>query len=234
MEAGTTYWYKIRKYSTIFLVIFAVTSSTSAWDWIMSIDTHWFSTMFGWYTFASWFVAGLATITLITVLLKENGYLSVLRADHMHDLGKFLFAFSIFWTYIWFAQFMLIYYSNIPEESFYYVERLTSHTYAPLFFLNLFLNFVFPFLVLMTRDSKRHGIFLKIVCVVLLIGHWVDFYLMVSPAVIGENGSIGLMEVGSTMVFGTAFIFVVLTALSKAPLIQKNHPMLQESVHHHV
>ena len=106
----------------------------SAWDWILSIDTHWFSTMIGWYVFASWFVTGLAAITLTVVVLRENGYLTLVSSEHLHDLGKFVFAFSIFWTYIWFSQFMLIYYANIPEETFYFVERLSRDQYAPIFF----------------------------------------------------------------------------------------------------
>ena len=132
LETGTASWFKIRKLSAIFLVIFAFTSSIGAWDWVMSIDTHWFSTMFGWYLFASWWVSGLALITLIVVLLKDKGYLSIVNANHLHDLGKFVFAFSIFWTYIWFSQFMLIYYANIPEETVYYYERwIGSEHYSP-------------------------------------------------------------------------------------------------------
>ena len=234
LHGGTGYWYTIRKYSAIFIVLFAVTSSTSAWDWVMSIDPHWFSTMFGWYVFASWFVSGLAAITLIVVLLKENGYLAIVNSNHLHDLGKFVFAFSIFWTYIWFSQFLLIYYANIPEESIYFVERLNNDIYMPIFFLNLVVNFLFPFLVLMTRDAKRHAIFLKIVCCIILFGHWLDFYLMVAPGVLKDTGGIGFLEIGFILVYGAAFLFVVLTSLTKAALIPKHHPMLQESIHHHI
>lgn len=124
IEGGTQYWYSARKLSAVFLVIFAVSSSVAAWDWVMSIDPHWFSTMFGWYVFASWWVTGLAVITLIVVYLKDAGYLKMVNANHLHDLGKFIFAFSIFWTYIWFSQFMLIYYANIPEETVYFIERM--------------------------------------------------------------------------------------------------------------
>ena len=234
IHGGTSYWYTLRKYSAIFIVLFAVTSSTSAWDWVMSIDPHWFSTMFGWYVFASWFVSGLAAITLIVVLLKENGYLAVVNENHLHDLGKFVFAFSIFWTYIWFSQFLLIYYANIPEESIYYIERLNNEHYMPIFFLNLIINFLFPFLVLMTRDAKRLHIFLKIVCAVILFGHWLDFYLMIAPGVLKDTGGIGILEIGFILIYGAAFLFVVLTSLSKGALVPKNHPMLEESIHHHI
>jgi hypothetical protein len=233
INGGDTHWRKMRIFSTLFIIIFAITSSTAAWDWVLSIDTHWFSTMFGWYVFSSWFVAGLSAITLLVIWLRKNGYLMQLSSNHLHDLGKYVFAFSIFWAYIWFSQFMLIYYANIPEETVYFVERLKSGQYAWVFFLNIILNFVFPFLVLMTRDSKRHSIFLQIACTVILMGHWFDFYLMITPGSLGENGGFGLMEVGLAMIFSVGFIFVVLGSLAKAPLLARNHPMMEESLHHH-
>ncbi|RUA35086.1 MAG: quinol:cytochrome C oxidoreductase [Bacteroidetes bacterium] len=234
LNGSSDYYFKLRGISAGFIVFFAVTSSTSAWDWILSIDTHWFSTMFGWYVFASWWVTALAAITLITVILKEQGYLKIVNTGVLHDLGKFVFAFSIFWTYIWFSQFMLIYYSNIPEETVYFIERLSSDHYSIVFFVNLILNFFFPFLVFMPRDSKRHTVFLKIVTIIVLIGHWFDFYLMITPGVLKENGGFGLLEIGMAIIFGVAFLFVALTGLSKKPLIAKNHPMLKEAEHHHV
>jgi len=234
IEGGTSHWYKIRSMSGWFLVFFAVSSSVAAWDWVMSIDTHWFSTMFGWYVFASWFVAGLALITLIVVVLKQQGYLSVVNENHLHDLGKLIFGFSIFWTYIWFSQFLLIYYANIPEEAVYFVQRLKVDQYSPVFFLNLFVNFVFPFLFLMTRDSKRKLETMKIVSVVVLIGHWFDFYLMITPGVMKFDGGFGFIEIGITLVFIAAFFWVVLSSLARYPLIAKNHPTLEESFHHHI
>lgn len=234
LQGGTSYWYTIRKWSAIFLVFFAVSSSISAWDWVMSIDTHWFSTLFGWYVFASWFVAGLSAITLVTIFLKDQGYLEMVNQNHIHDLGKFVFAFSIFWTYIWFSQFLLIYYANIPEESVYFIERLSSDVYGPYIFVNIVLNFVLPFLVLMTRDAKRHNIFLKLVCTLIILGHWIDFFLMVQPGTLGHNGGVGLMELGMLLAYGSAFAFVALSNLSKHNLIAKNHPMLEESYHHHI
>ncbi|MFT4739397.1 MAG: hypothetical protein ACI9L9_000170 [Marivirga sp.] len=231
---GDKYFHKLRGISAGFIVFFAVTSSTAAWDWVLSIDTHWFSTMFGWYVFSSWWVTALAAITLVTVLLKEAGYLKIVNTGVLHDLGKFVFAFSIFWTYIWFSQFMLIYYSNIPEETIYFIERLSSDHYSKVFFVNLILNFFFPFLVFMPRDSKRHTVFLKIVTIIVLIGHWFDFYLMVTPGVMKENGGFGFLEIGMAMVFGVAFLFVALRSLAKYPLVAKNHPMIEEAKHHSV
>lgn len=234
IEAGTTNWYKMRKTSAIFLVFFAVSSSMAAWDWIMSIDPHWFSTMFGWYVFASWWVSGLALTLFIVLFLKDKGYLSVVNENHIHDLGKFVFAFTIFWTYVWFSQFLLIYYAHIPEETIYFLERWKSDHYAPVFYINLILNFFLPFLLLMTRDAKRHSRILKVVTAMIVFGHWIDFYQMVSPGTVGENGGFGFMEVGLILVYLSAFLYVSFNAMSKAPLFAKNHPMLQESLHHHI
>lgn len=234
INGDVRHWYKTRKLSAIFLVIFAVTSSVAAWDWVMSVDPHWFSTMFGWYVFASWWVTGLAVITLIVVVLKENGYLKVVNANHLHDIGKFVFGFSIFWTYIWFSQFLLIYYANIPEETIYFVERLEVSQYKWVFFVNLLLNFILPFFLLMTRDAKRHMALLKLVCPIIIVGHWFDFYLMITPGVMQHDGGFGFIEIGMMMIFGVAFLFVTLTSLAKAPLYAKNHPMLKESLHHHI
>ena len=234
IDGDSSHWVKARTISAWFLIFFGVSSSVSAWDWVMSIDTHWFSTMFGWYVFASWWVTGLAFITLTVVFLKEAGYLKVVNANHLHDLGKFVFAFSIFWTYIWFGQFLLIYYANIPEETVYFIERMKTAPYSWIFFANLILNFVLPFLLLMTRDAKRHMAMLKVVCPIVIIGHWLDFFNMVTPGVMKNEGGIGFLEIGTGLIFMSVFIYVVLNSLTKMPLYGKNHPMLEESLHHHI
>ncbi len=233
---GTEYYNKSIWWGAIFIIIFAVSSSVLAWDWTMSIDSHWYSTMFGWYHFASWWVSGIATITLITILLKEQGYLSFINENHLHDLGKFMFAFSIFWTYLWFSQFMLIYYANISEETVYFSTRLTGYDgkYSFLFYFNIFINFIFPFLFLMTRASKRLVVFLKIAAIGILIGHWLDFYLMMMPGITKGHSGFGFLEFGLLLVFLCTFIWVIAATIAKAPLVAKNHPMLEESIHHEV
>lgn len=234
LENTTLYWYKNRTVSAWFLIFFAISSSVAAWDWVMSIDTHWFSTMFGWYVFASWWVTGLAMIALICVFLKDAGYLKVVNSNHLHDLGKFIFAFTIFWTYIWFSQFLLIWYANIPEESVYFVERLTTSPYSWIFYTNLFLNFVLPFLLLMTRDAKRQSSMLKVVCPIIIMGHWFDFYNMVTPGIMKEQGALGLLEIGVAIIFMASYLLVVLSSMAKIPLVGRNHPTFAESLNHHI
>ncbi|RZK44998.1 MAG: quinol:cytochrome C oxidoreductase [Hymenobacter sp.] len=236
LSAGTEYYYKSLRVGVIFLVVFAVTSSTSAWDFVMSIDTHWFSTMFGWYTLASWHVTGLAIITLTVIMLKEQGLLKVVTASHLHDLGKFMFAFSIFWTYVWFAQFMLIYYANLPEETIHYREIFSGFggIYKAPFFINIILNFVFPFLVLMTTASKRTNVILKVAAWGIVIGHYFDFYVNIMPGTVGSHAGFGPMEFGMILIFASGFVWSVYSQLEKANLIPKHHPMLEESLHHDI
>ncbi len=229
---GYTHYHKASRLSAIFLVLFAITSSTSAWDILMSVDAHWFSTLFGWYTFAGLFVTTMTVTTMIVLYLKRKGYLPNVNDNHIHDLGKFMFAFSIFWTYLWFSQFMLIWYANLPEEVVYFMQR-QGH-YKPLFLANLFINFAVPFIVLMTRDAKRMNGLLTFVGCVIVAGHWLDVYMMVMPGTVGEHGSIGIQEIGTPCFFAGLFMWVVFHKLAAAPLIPKNHPMIKESYYHHI
>lgn len=225
------YFKKQRILSSVFVVFFAVSSSTSAWDWLMSIDAHWFSTLYGWYIFSGLLVSAIAMLILILIFLKKLGYMTHVNKEHLHDLGKYLFAFSILWMYLWFSQYMLIWYSNIPEETVYFVERLKNHN--TLFFVNLVMNFLLPFLILMTRNTKRTNWITAIVALIVFAGHWVDYFMAIMPGVAGENTSIGFFEVGLTIGYLGLFLMVVFHGLSKASLIPVNHPYFKESLDYH-
>lgn len=215
-----------------FAVIFALSvGSTTPWLWLMSIDAHWFSTMYSWYTFASTWVSGLSLIALFVIYLKKNGYLSYVTEEHLHDLGKFMFAFSIFWTYLWFSQYMLIWYANMPEETEYFKPRVWGE-WRPVFFLNLIINFILPLLLLMKRDSKRNYTMVTCMAVIIIFGHWLDFFQMVMPGTVKEL-NFPWYELGLGLGFIGVIIFVVINQLAKAPLVPKNHPYLKESIVHH-
>jgi hypothetical protein len=221
--------------SAAFLAIFGFTVPLFAFDAIMSLDAHWFSTMFGWYNFAALWVSGLAVITLVIITLRKQGYLSWVTVDHLHNLGQLMFGFSIFWTYLWFAQFLLIYYANIPEETAYFYKRWEPE-FQPWFWLNIVLNFLAPFLVLMARDFKRAIPVLRVACIIIIGGHWLDYYMMIMPATVGpHHRGFGVEEIGIFIGFAGLFTFLLFNALSKfKSLVPKNHPFLQESLHHHI
>jgi len=228
---GTKIHYKNITTSAIFIVFFGFTSSIASWDWIMSIDTHWFSTLFGWYVFSGLWVSAIIFITLFVIFLKGRGYLKEVNSSHIHDLGKWMFALSFLWSYLWFSQFILIWYSNIPEEVTYFITRIEE--YKLLFFGMFFINFIFPMVILMSRDSKRMSGYLIFVGIIIFIGHWLDVYLMIVPGGVNEL-NIGFMEVGMAIGFFGLFLYIVFNALTKAPMVVKHHPYLEESKHLHI
>jgi len=226
------------KVGCIFLVIFGFTIPLFAFDTIMSLEARWFSTMFGWYNFAALWVSGLSVITLVTIYLRKQGYLSWITEDHLHNLGQLMFGFSVFWTYLWFAQFLLTYYANIPEEAEYFYRRWEPE-FKPWFWLNIVINFATPLLVLMSRGSKRGVSILKTACIILICGHWLDYWQMIMPGTIGAQSAwyteILWIEVGTFIGFAGLFTYSVMTALSTfESLIPKKHPLLDESLHHHI
>ena len=219
------------KLSAAFLVFFIVTESIMSWDWIMSVDPHWSSTLFGWYVFASFLVSGVTVISMVTMYLKSKGYLEYVNSSHLHDLSKFMFGFSVFWTYLWFSQYMLIWYSNIPEEVTYFVTRIDKYTLP--FFGAVVMNFIFPLLVLINTDFKRVFPIVSGVGVIILCGHYIDFYNMIMPATVGDQWFIGVSEIASLLFFIGLFIYVIFSALTKAPLLAKRNPFIEESKHFH-
>lgn len=226
-----TYYKKNFKMSAGFLVFFIVSESIMSWDWIMSLDPHWFSTLFGWYVFASFFVSGITVICMVTLYLKGKGYLEYVNTSHIHDLAKFMFGISVFWTYLWFSQFMLIWYANIPEEVTYFITRINDYTLP--FWGAVVMNFVFPILILINTDFKRITWILVMAGVVILFGHYIDFFNMIMPATVGDRWFIGVAEIGAVLFFLGLFLLVVFTALTKSPLLPKRNPLIEESKHFH-
>jgi hypothetical protein len=220
-------------WAAAFIVFFGLTvGSTIPWLWLMSIDAHWYSTMYSWYTFASTFVAGMSLVALFVVFLKNRGQLEYVTEEHLHDVGKFMFAFSVFWTYLWFSQYMLIWYANIPEETGYFKIRVAG-PYRGIFFLNLILNFICPLLILMKRAAKRNYTLITLMAVLIIFGHWIDFWQMVMPGTLKEKAELMPFEFGIAALFIGIIMWRVGDYLTKNPLTPVNHPFLKESMIHH-
>jgi hypothetical protein len=215
---------RLTRYSVLFILAFALTLTLGAFDWLLSLDPQWSSTMFGFYVFAGTFEQGIAAITLAVVLLKERGDFAVVGRHQLHDLGKMLFAFSVFWAYIWTCQYLLIWYGNIPDEVTHYVKR-TNGPWLYLFALNLFLNWVVPFVTLLSIWAKSTPRVLKIICITVLIGHWLDLYLLIMPAV-WSTPRIGIFEIPIAAGCAALVYLLFVRALGKAPLLPRYDPVL--------
>jgi hypothetical protein len=241
---------KMKMWAAAFLPIAGFTSAAAIWQWIMSVDAHWYSTMFAWYTTASWMVTMIASTILLLIYLKSKGYFEEVSTEHLHDLGKYLFAFSVFWMYLWFSQFMLIWYANIGEETVYFQKRMGE--FPILYWGNIIMNFFLPFLILIRNDSKRKNGILIFSASLIILGHWLDFFQMtklgpletamehsgghdgLGSAFISGFSIPGFYEIGTFLGFIGLFLYFVFHQLTKASLVPKNDPYLAETVHHHV
>ena len=175
MAVWVGYRYTLKKFKTLtphvlFLVIFFLTETPMAWDWLLSLTPEWHSTLFAWQLLSSFLLSGIALITLFS------------KPEHYSDLGKYLFGFSIFWAYLWFSQYMLIWYANIPEETVYY-QTLLSKDYGEAIVAMLILSFALPFLILLSSRAKQKKLLLLGTAVLILLGQYLNFYLMVMPFV---------------------------------------------------
>ena len=232
LDPSYKHFSKSRVLGAISIVLIAILNAFGVWDWIMSMEPHWYSTLYGWYVMASAATVMFAATILIVVLLKEQGYLPNVNENHIHDLGKYTFAISVFWTYLFFSQLMLIWYGNIPEETLYFRKRWVDQPIP--FYLAFLLNFIMPLLILMKRSSKRSLLVLVPVCVLLIFGHYLDFWNMMVPAVVPAGG-FNLMSIGLLLFFVGLMGFVVFTALSKVEDLESSqHPYMAESLKHHI
>jgi hypothetical protein len=224
-EAGMALHQKLNRYAVIFIPVFAVTLTVAAFDWILSADPRWFSTMYAVYVFAGTFVQGIAAVALAVLYLKERGPLKNSVSEHqLHDLGKMLFAFSTFWAYIWTCQYLLIWYGNIPEEVTHYVSR-TNGPWIYLFALNLIVNWVIPFLALLSVRAKCTHRVLKAIAILLLCGHWLDLYLLLMPS-IWKTPKIGLYEIAMAAGCAACVFLVFVRSFNHAEAVPLNDPIL--------
>jgi hypothetical protein len=230
-DAGSAPTVRNLHLSAGFLVVFGVTCWLASYDWIMSLEPKWASTIFGVYNFASLFLSALAAVALLVIgLRRRESFRALVSADHLHDLGTLLFAFSSFWMYTWFCQYMLIWYVNNPEETAYF--RLRWQGVWPFWMLlDVILNWGIPFLVLLFRSAKRNPWLLGAVAVVVLAGRWVDLVLMIFPSQAAAAPVPGLLEGG--LLVGTVGIFLLafFWSLGKASLVPLQEPAPVTSAH---
>jgi len=221
---------KTELYSKILIFILAITISLSAFEWIMSIDSHWYSAIFALKNLVAAFLHGVSILTLIVFILHKRGYFPFLNKFHLHDFARYLFMLSIIWGYFWFAQFMIIWYGNIPEETGYYYLRWQSG-WKVLFFCEIGLNWAVPFMLLLPVKASRSMPVILVVIVFLIIGQYIDLFVQVIPGIPGIL-KFGWIEAGLFLGYAGLFALIVANALSKANIMPVNHPYLEESLEH--
>jgi len=230
-EGGTKWFEKSEFYSKVFVFILAITFSFAGIDWIMSIDAHWYSTLFALKNMVAAFLHGSSILILIILILNAKGYFPFMNKFHLHDFGRYLFMLAIIWGYFWFAQFMIIWYGNIPEETIYYSVRW-ENGWQSLFFLDIILNWAVPFFFLLPVKASKNKYVIGFVILILIIGQYIDLYLQIMPGTTGVL-QFGFVEAGMYLGFAGLFALVLAISLGKAKIIPSNHPYIDESFNHH-
>ncbi len=224
---GIDNFLKLEMTSKIFIFVFAVSFSLFTIDWLMSLDPHWYSTIYVVKKFIMAFFHGSAVITAIVIILNKLGYFPMLTKKHLHDFSRYIWALSLIWGYIWLSQYLLIWYANIPEETVYYIPREMGE-YKALFYVELIMNWAFPFFFLMWNRIAKNANLLLFTVVVLILGQWVELFMSIMPDTV-EKHSISIYDIGIFIGSFGLFALVVGISLAKMTLIPQKHPYLIES-----
>lgn len=220
--------------SVVFTPLFVITMTITAIDWMMTLEPHWYSTIFGVYYFSGTIVAALAAATIVSIFLKEGGYFPARMTNrHYYSLGTMMFGFNIFWTYIAFSQFLLVWYADLPEETFWMIKRLNGG-WEYVSFALLLLHFIIPFLVLIPRSAKTNPKTLKIMAVWLLFAHALDLYWLIMPAYRIESPPLGWTELSFPFIIIGVFILVFTLKAKKTNLIPIGDPKLEAGLDFHI
>jgi hypothetical protein len=231
-EGGLEPFKKLEHYAKIFIFIVIITFSFAMIDWVMSIDAHWYSTIFAIKNFVAAFHHAAIVIAFIVLLMNQKGYFPFLNKSHLGDFSRYIFMLCIIWGYFWFSEFMITWYANIPEETAYFLPRIKGEGWRFFFFANIIINWFVPFVLLMPKATARNKVVLKIVLPFLIIGQFIDLYIQIFPGTVGKQ-VLGFQEIGSFVGFAGLFMLVTGFVLSRANLYPVNHPYLEESQHHH-
>jgi hypothetical protein len=219
---------RARRFAPVFMAVFAITITLVAFDWISSMQPEWYSDIFGVYIFAGSFLAGLAATTLAVLYLKSKGRIPAVGPDHIYSLGGFMFAFTVFWSYIGFAQYMLMWYANIPEEVLWYKERLQG-VWGPLLLALAILHFLIPFFILIPREAKSNRRMLLWVAGLMLVSHWLDLYWMIFP-ILGHRPLFGWPEISFALLFLSAGLLWIQRSLAHGEDMPVGDPLLPEGL----
>lgn len=219
--------------SAVFTVLFGLTVWLASVDWLMSLEPHWVSTIYGFYFFSGLMSSGVAVAILLGLWLRRLGPLrGIFSEEHLQDLGKLLLTFTTFWAYIWFSQYMLIWYANIPEETVHYLCRVQG-AWGSLMIVNILLNWAIPFFALLSRKTKRDGRTMVKISMVVLLGHWLDLYLMIVPSQADASVVPSIWMLGLTLGFVGMAGTIFWRAMKQAPVVPVRDPLLDESLHYH-
>ncbi|MBC8401557.1 MAG: hypothetical protein H8E14_08725 [Candidatus Marinimicrobia bacterium] len=227
---GTALAEKLRRISAPGTILFALTLTFASFDWVMSIDAHWFSTMFGVYIFSGSYLVVIAfLIILLQYFRRQRILINVVTGEHFHDLGRLLYTFVIFWAYIAGAQYFLIWYANIPEETVWYLHRWQgSWKYVSLFIIAF--HFVIPFFTLLFRAAKRNQLLLGIMAGLILVMHWFDLYWLIMPSLHRHNAHFSWLDVTTLVGIGGVFISLLIRQLARQPVVSVGDPRLRDSI----
>lgn len=221
---------KMRSVSAPGMILFALTATYAAFDWLMSLDPHWYSTIFGAYYFSGSFLGAVSLFVILCFSLhRMNRLEGVVTEEHYHDLGKWMFGFTIFWAYMGFSQFFLIWYANIPEETAFYLHRWEG-SWKTVSIILLFGQFAIPFFLLMFRAAKRNKIFLTTIAGFVLLMHWVDMYWLVMPNFHKSGFYLSWMDPACMAGIGGIFIWYFWFRLKRHPIVPVQDPLLEKSI----
>jgi hypothetical protein len=229
---GLNFFRKGEHYAKIYIFIITISFSFAMIDWVMSIDAHWYSTIFAIKNFVAAFHHASIIIAFVVLILHQRGYFPFLNKYHVGDFSRYIFMLCIIWGYFWFAEFMLIWYANIPEETAYFLPRVRGEGWRVFFFANILINWFLPFVLLMPKATAQNKTFVKIVIPFLIVGQFIDLYIQIYPGTVGEQ-VLGFQEIGTFVGFAGLFMLVTGLALSRAGLYPAQHPYLEECKHHH-
>ncbi len=210
--------------AAIFLPLFAVTITVTAIDWGMSLEPHWYSTIFGVYYFSGTALGAVAAATLVVVYLLDAGYLPGIRRDHLYSLGALMFAFVNFWAYIAFSQFLLIWYANLPEETFWFMHRW-DNGWLVVSILLIVVHFAVPYFGLLSQDAKMDRKRLKFMAIWILFAHLLDIYWLIMPS-FAESVTLGWQELAIPLVATGLAIAVLAWKMNRQNLIAVGDPKL--------